>query len=166
MTPEERAALLARAATWGIPRAELAAAVAVLGASANRARMLRRAHAEVYRLRKEGGPLPFWLRVLEAEYQARVRKPKPGPAVRLRTPGGSLATASAIRDARERAGLSQEDLAALAGVTRRCVQGWEWAEYRPGEEHWVQLELTLGPLGVVREAGPETEAASEASSAA
>ena len=50
--------------------------MAVLGASANRARMLRRAHAEVYRLRKEGGPLPFWLRVLEAEYQARVRKPE------------------------------------------------------------------------------------------
>ena len=77
---------------------------------------------------------------------------------------GSPAVAAAIREARERAGLSQRRLADLAGVTRRSVQYWEEAKRRPGEQSWVQLELTLGPLGVVRESkdAPREEAADAA----
>lgn len=80
MTADERADLLARARTPGIPQAERDAAMAILAASGDRTAMLRRAHAEVYLLRKAGETVPFWLRVLESEYQARVRKPKPRPA--------------------------------------------------------------------------------------
>ena len=72
--------------------------------------------------------------------------------------------AAAIRSAREQAAMSRPRLAAIVGVTASAVQWWEQGKGVPGEEHWVQLELTLGPLGVVREAGPE--AASEASRAA
>ena len=42
--------------------------------------MLRRAHAEVWRLREAGEPIPLRLRLLEHEYQAlhpRQRKPEP-----------------------------------------------------------------------------------------
>jgi ribosome-binding protein aMBF1 (putative translation factor) len=51
--------------------------------------------------------------------------------------------------------MSQADLAAAVGVTGVCVSLWERAQRTPAEEHWVQLELTLGPLGIVREAKPE-----------
>lgn len=160
MNPEERAALLARAATWGTPRPELAAAVAVLGAGGNRERMLRRAHAEVWRLRKAGELVPFWLRVLEAGYQERVRKPRPAETGR-RTP-----VSIAIREARERAGMSKRRLAAAVGVARTTVRRWECAEGTPAADNWVQLELALGPLGVVRETSPRPEAATGEADAA
>ena len=164
MTPEERAALLARTRRRGISRAELEAAASILGAGSNRARMLRRAHAGVYRMRKAGEPVPFWLRVLESEYKAARRKPRETPRRVVAWHQGSPAVAAAIREARERAGLSQRRLADLAGVTRRSVQYWEEAKRRPGEQSWVQLELTLGPLGVVRESkdAPREEAADAA----
>ncbi len=41
----------------------------------------------------------------------------------------------------------------------------EYARRAPGEQSWIQLELALGPLGVVRDAGPES-ADEEQSSAA
>lgn len=80
-------------------------------------------------------------------------------AVSVQAPSGSPAVAAAIREARVRAGLTQRRLAAVVDVTEVCVQLWERAERTPGPEKWVQLELTLGPLGAVREAGPEPEAA-------
>ena len=49
MDPQERAALLDRARRTGIPRPELEAAVAILGAGSNRDRVLRRAHAQAWR---------------------------------------------------------------------------------------------------------------------
>ena len=72
--------------------------------------------------------------------------------------------ADAIREARERAGLSQYKLAAAVGVSRSAVQNWERATRIPEEPNWVQLELTLGPLGVVRESkdAPREEAADAA----
>lgn len=73
-------------------------------------------------------------------------------------PSGSAAVAALIRRARAEAGLTQRRLAALAGVTEQCVQRWEQAERTPGPESWEQLQLALGPLGVVREAGPGPEA--------
>lgn len=112
--------------------------------------LLRRAHAEVWRLRKAGETLPFRLRVLEAEYQERLRKPRPGGR---RTPASI-----AIRRAREQAGMSKRRLAAAVGVAPATVRRWECAEGTPAEEHWIQLELALGPLGVVREADPKPEA--------
>jgi ribosome-binding protein aMBF1 (putative translation factor) len=77
---------------------------------------------------------------------------------------GSAAAAAVIREARTRAGKSQSDLAAVLGVSQQCVQHWEAARRMPPPEGWVQLELTLGPLGVVREipAGAERAAAREA----
>ena len=74
---------------------------------------------------------------------------EPRPA---RQPASPL-VAAGIRQARERAGLSQRALAAAVGVTESCVQLWEYAKRAPGDESWVQLELTLGPLGVVRDRG-------------
>ena len=62
--------------------------------------------------------------------------------------------ADAIRQAREQAGLSRPELAALVGVSRSAVQQYEEARCLPGAEIWVQLELTLGPLGIIRP-GPE-----------
>jgi ribosome-binding protein aMBF1 (putative translation factor) len=66
-------------------------------------------------------------------------------------PSGSPLVAAAIRQAREAAGLSQRRLAAVIGVTETAIQHWEYAKRTPGPESWVQLELTLGPLGIVRE---------------
>ncbi len=88
----------------------------------------------------------------------------PGPHIstvalrrqRPQGPSGSAAAAAAIRRARVRAGLSQYRLAAAIGVSRSAVQMWEDARRAPGEQSWIQLELALGPLGVVREARPET----------
>jgi DNA-binding transcriptional regulator YiaG len=77
---------------------------------------------------------------------------------------GSPAVAAAIRQARREAGMTQVTLAAVVGVTEVCVQLWERAQRTPGEQSWIQLQLALGPLGVVRDAGPE--AAEEAGDAA
>ena len=81
-------------------------------------------------------------------------------------PSGSAEVAEAIRRARAAAGLTQRRLAAAVSVTEVCVQLWERAERMPGPERWEQLELTLGPLGIVREAGREQAASREQSSAA
>jgi hypothetical protein len=81
---------------------------------------------------------------------------KRAPAVQA--PSGSAAVAAAIREARVRAGLTQRRLAAVVDVTEQCVQMWERAARAPGPEKWVQLELTLGPLGIVREAISEPAA--------
>ena len=70
-------------------------------------------------------------------------------------PTGSPAIAAKIREAREQAGASQSLLAAFLGVTQQCVHDWEKARRAPSEESWEQLELTLGPLGVVRGTGPD-----------
>lgn len=65
-------------------------------------------------------------------------------------PTGSPALAAAIRQARVQAGWSQYRLAAAASVSRSAVQSWEDARRTPGEQSWIQLELALGPLGVIR----------------
>jgi DNA-binding transcriptional regulator YiaG len=70
-------------------------------------------------------------------------------------PTGSPVVAAKIREAREQAGASQSLLAAVLGVTQQCVHDWEKARRAPSEESWEQLELTLGPLGVVRDTGPD-----------
>ena len=71
-----------------------------------------------------------------------------------RAPSGSADIAAAILAARREAGMSQLSLAAALGVTKTAVRNWEHARRAPAPESWVQLELTLGPLGVVREADP------------
>lgn len=70
-------------------------------------------------------------------------------------PSGSPAVGAAIREARVRAGRSQSGLAVALGVTQQCVANWEAAKRTPAPETWEQLELTLGPLGIVRDPGPE-----------
>jgi ribosome-binding protein aMBF1 (putative translation factor) len=69
-------------------------------------------------------------------------------------PSGSAEIAAAIRAARERAGKSQFTLGAIVGVSQQAVQQYERGKRTPSAEVWTQLELTLGPLGVVREADP------------
>lgn len=71
-------------------------------------------------------------------------------------PTGSPLIAAAIRQARERAAMSRPRLAVVVGVSATAVQHWEEAKRTPGEAMWTQLELTLGPLGIVRDPGPET----------
>lgn len=73
-------------------------------------------------------------------------------------PTGSPVLAAALRRAREQAGLSQRALAAVVGVSRPSVQMYERGARTPSPEVWVQLELTLGPLGIVREQDPRPEA--------
>jgi DNA-binding XRE family transcriptional regulator len=72
-------------------------------------------------------------------------------------PTGSVVLAAALRQARAEAGLSQYRLAAIVGVSRSAVLNWERAARTPEAENWVQLELALGPLGIVRETAPETQ---------
>jgi len=79
-----------------------------------------------------------------------------------RAPSGTPGIAAAIVDARRRAGMSQRHLAAAVGVTQTAVRLWEHAQRTPGEQNWVQLELTLGPLGVVRDQAPEEQEAADA----
>ena len=75
-----------------------------------------------------------------------------------RAPTGSPAIAVAIWEARRRAGMSQLRLAAAVGVTQMAVRLWEQAQRTPSGENWIQLELALGPLGIVRDTGPEATA--------
>lgn len=63
--------------------------------------------------------------------------------------------AGLIRDARKRKGLSQRKLAAVLGVSKQAVWYWEAGRRTPEPESWVQLELALGPLGVVRDPRPD-----------
>ncbi len=81
-------------------------------------------------------------------------------------PTGSPVVAAAIRQARTDAGLSQRALSHRVGVSRPAIQQWERGARTPAPGHWVQLELALGPLGVVREAGVRKIAATETSHAA
>ena len=74
-------------------------------------------------------------------------------------PSGSAVLAAAIREARAAAGLSQRSLAAAVGVTETAVQHWEHAKRTPGDESWTQLQLALGPLGIVRSPEPEAQEA-------
>lgn len=90
---------------------------------------------------------------------ARQRDAAPQPAT------GSPLVAAAIRQARTEARLSKRALAAAVGVTDMAVHLWETAQRTPGEQSWVQLELTLGPLGVVREADPKPAAREKADAA-
>ena len=66
-------------------------------------------------------------------------------------PSGSPVVAASIRQAREAAGLSRPRLAVVLGVSATAVQWWEEAKRTPSAATWVQLELALGPLGVVRD---------------
>ncbi len=91
---------------------------------------------------------------MSAEALKRARERGQGPS-------GSAEVAGAIRRARAAAGLTQRRLAAAVSVTEVCVQLWERAARMPGPERWEQLELTLGPLGIVREAGRAQAAARE-----
>lgn len=48
-----------------------------------------------------------------------------------------------IREARERAGYTQDRLAEALGTTRQVIIGWEKGRHRPQERHRVRLiEIT------------------------
>jgi ribosome-binding protein aMBF1 (putative translation factor) len=123
--------------------------------AADRVPSLRKAHTVYERFRRSGRPVPFRVRLLDARYHAQFAQ----------APTGSPAVAARIRQARKRAGMTRRHLALAVGVTESAVGKWERAWRTPGPESWVQLELALGPLGVVREADPKPEAATEASAA-
>jgi DNA-binding transcriptional regulator YiaG len=78
---------------------------------------------------------------------------RPGRSAR-QAPSGSAAVAAAIADARKYSRLSRAALALVLGVTERAVEHWEAGRRSPGPQTWTQLELTLGPLGVVRDPRP------------
>ncbi|HEV2451642.1 MAG TPA: helix-turn-helix transcriptional regulator [Streptosporangiaceae bacterium] len=128
-----------------------------LAESLDRIPALRKAHTVYERFRRSGRPAPFRVRLLDARYHAQFRTPRPVPRRRTRgpRPDASPVVAAAIREAREAAGMSRRHLAATLGVTETAVRYWEDAKRAPAEERWVQLELTLGPLGVVRDPEPE-----------
>jgi DNA-binding transcriptional regulator YiaG len=79
---------------------------------------------------------------------------RPGRSAR-QAPSGSAAVAAAIADARRYSRLSRAALALALGVTERAVEHWEEGRRTPGPQSWEQLELTLGPLGIVRDPRPE-----------
>ena len=66
-------------------------------------------------------------------------------------PSGSPLVAASIRQAREQAAMSRPRLAAAVGVSATAVQWWEQGRRTPSAENWVQLQLALGPLGVVKD---------------
>lgn len=80
----------------------------------------------------------------------------------MQPPTGSLVVAAVIRQAREQAAMSRPRLAAAVGVSATAVQHWEQARRTPSEQNWVQLELTLGPLGVVRDPAPRQRGEADA----
>jgi len=123
--------------------------------AADRVPALRKAHAVYMRFHRTGRPIPLQVRLLNAQYREQFRTPRPEPRRRARPPTGSLLVAAAIQQGREVAGMTRRDLAAAVGVTAAAVRHWEAARRMPQEENWVQLELTLGPLGVVRDQAPE-----------
>ena len=77
-------------------------------------------------------------------------------------PTGSPLVAAVIRQARDRAAWSRPRLAAVVGVSATAVQHWEQGKRTPSAASWVQLELALGPLGVVRDRAPEPGEADDA----
>ena len=126
----------------------------------------RRAATMARKYAREHGfvPLAAW-----DEIDDPAASPVPGWDVETRParqPAASPLVAAAIRKARQRAEMTQCALAEAVGVTAQYIQLLEYGKRSPGEQTWVQLELTLGPLGVVRDAGTGTEAATEESDAA
>lgn len=84
-------------------------------------------------------------------------KPAPGwERAEVQTPSGSASVAAVIRQAREAAGLSRPRLAVVLGVSAQAVKHWEDGVRTPGPESWEQLELALGPLGIVRKPARRT----------
>lgn len=106
---------------------------------------LRKAHTVYERFRRSGRQAPLRVRLLDVQYHAQF----------TRDPAGSPVLAARIRQARWRAGMTQRHLAAAVGVSTAEVGHYERGRRTPSAEAWVQLELTLGPLGVVRDPGPE-----------
>jgi len=135
--------------------------------AADRVPALRKAHTVHERFRRSGRPAPFRIRLLDAQYHAQFRKPRPAPA-RLVAQSTTPLVAACIQQARKAAGMTLRDVAAAVGVSVAAVSHWERARWAPRPEHWVQLELTLGPLGVVRhdEAAARKDAARETADAA
>ena len=121
--------------------------------AADRVPALRKAHTVYERFRRTGRQAPFEVRLAYWRYHAQFRKPRRKPG-RLVAEGTSPLVAASIRQARKAAGMTQRDLALVVGVSAAAVGHWERARWVPRPESWVQLELTLGPLGVVREADP------------
>jgi transcriptional regulator with XRE-family HTH domain len=74
-------------------------------------------------------------------------------------PGWRLELGAAIREARQAAGLSQEDLAGALGVRQSSVSQWERGTTAPATPHLLGLFRTLGAqLGQQlfgNEGGPE-----------
>ena len=116
--------------------------------AAERVPSLRKAHTVYERFRRSGRPVPFRVRLLDVRYHAQFAQ----------APTGDPVVAARIRQARKRAGMTRRHLALAVGVSEAAVGHWERARRTPGPESWIQLEFTLGPLGVVRDADPEIAA--------
>lgn len=78
------------------------------------------------------------------------------------TPAGSPVVGAAIREARLNAELTQDELAALLGVTQTCVSHWENARRDPGVTDLLRVAATIGVpvvslLGAEYFSAPEPE---------
>jgi len=69
-----------------------------------------------------------------------VPKSCPAPPFRLSL---SAMNGKALKQARRRAGLTQEELAARLGCSRRAIARWERGEVRPLRVFWEKLEKEL-----------------------
>jgi len=69
-----------------------------------------------------------------------VLRPCPAPPFRL---SSSAMNGKALKQARRRAGLTQEELAARLGCSRRAIARWERGEVRPLRVFWEKLEKEL-----------------------
>ena len=85
---------------------------------------------------------------------------------RMRRPGvtqraaSSPALAAAIREARQRAGMTQRDLGRALGVSQRTVLGWEKAERRPDEGVLARVaEILAGARSVLEDGMKQTRSA-------
>jgi DNA-binding transcriptional regulator YiaG len=112
-----------------------------------RAAALRKAHTVYERFRRTGRQAPFEVRLLDVKYHAQFGQ----------APTGDPVVAARIRQARRRAGMTRRHLALAVGVSEAAVGHWERGARKPGPESWVQLELALGPLGIVREGQERSE---------
>ena len=51
-----------------------------------------------------------------------------------------------IREARQRAGLTQTQLGGLVGVSHAAIAGWERGQWQPSAEHGRALHVLLAPF--------------------
>jgi DNA-binding transcriptional regulator YiaG len=96
---------------------------------------------EIAELKRDRDDLERRVQFLESRETSRL---KDGPA-KKKPPKGTRFSPTALRNRREKLGLSREEFAQLAGVSASTLYNWESGSTRPGEKH---LAVLVGLRGI------------------